>query len=140
MCVGDRNVAPKVQLWVISLGLDMTNFLCDLSSESSAAEQLTQMCACARNFGSKVKLWATFNEPGVMGFCGWIYGTFPPARIAQLTVAGLHMCNMLRAHTAAYKAIKALPGMQACPVSYLVGSVCDLFHVAMLLWLSAQRL
>lgn len=65
-----------------------------------------------KHFGSKVKLWATFNEPGVMGFCGWIYGTFPPAKTAQFAMAGQHMCNMLRAHTAAYKAIKAMPGGQ----------------------------
>ena len=70
-------------------------------------------CTClSRHFGSKVKLWATFNEPGVMGFCGWIYGTFPPAKTIQFATAGQHMCNMLRAHTAAYKAIKTMPGEQ----------------------------
>ena len=72
---------------------------------------LIQNCqVVCRHFGSKVKLWATFNEPGVMGFCGWIYGTFPPANTIQWATAGRHMCNMLRAHTAAYKAIKAMPG------------------------------
>lgn len=69
-----------------------------------------------RHFGSKVKLWATFNEPGVMGFCGWIYGTFPPAKTIQWATAGRHMCNMLRAHTAAYRAIKAMPGGQEVQV------------------------
>ena len=73
------------------------------------------MCV-ARQFGSKVKLWATFNEPGVMSFCGWIYGSFPPAKTTQFTSAGQHLCNMVRAHTAAYKAIKALPGVSLHPL------------------------
>lgn len=68
------------------------------------------MHAYDREYGSKVHLWATFNEPNVMGFCGWIYGTFPPAKLAQFTTAGHHLLNLLRAHTAAYDAMKAQPG------------------------------
>jgi len=77
-----------------------------------------------RHFGSKVKLWATFNEPGVMGFCGWIYGTFPPAKTIQLATAGSHMCNMLRAHTAAYQAIKAMPGVLIYYLCLLIAVTC----------------
>jgi len=80
---------------------------------TTAFTQTSNMPTC-RHFGSKVKLWATFNEPGVMGFCGWIYGTFPPAKTIQWATAGRHMCNMLRAHTAAYQAIKAMPGVVIC--------------------------
>ena len=77
-----------------------------------------------RHFGSKVKLWATFNEPGVMGFCGWIYGTFPPAKTIQWATAGRHMCNMLRAHTAAYQAIKAMPGVLIYYLCLLIAVTC----------------
>ena len=58
-------------------------------------------------------MWSTFNEPNVMGFCGWLYGAFPPAKIANFAAAGQHLLNLLRAHTAAYAAIKALPGPPA---------------------------
>ena len=75
-----------------------------------ALTQTSNMPTC-RHFGSKVKLWATFNEPGVMGFCGWIYGTFPPAKTLQWATAGRHVGSMLCAHTAAYQAIKAMPGV-----------------------------
>ena len=55
-------------------------------------------------------MWATFNEVNVATFCGYIYGHFPPARLANFTLAGHHFLNMLRAHTQAYDAIKQLPG------------------------------
>ena len=55
-------------------------------------------------------MWATFNEINVMTFCGYLYGHFPPAKILHYSLAGRNFLNMLRAHTAAYKAIKSLPG------------------------------
>lgn len=63
-----------------------------------------------REFGDKIVMWTTFNEPAVMGFCGWLYGAFPPGRMVQFHMAGLHLLNTYRAHAAVYKAIKALPG------------------------------
>ena len=48
-----------------------------------------------------------------MGFCGWIYGAFPPAKLGAFREAGEHLWNLLQAHKAAYRAIKALPGVQA---------------------------
>ena len=70
-----------------------------------------------REFGAKVKVWATFNEANVMGFCGWLWGQFPPGRFARFKTAGRHLLTCLRAHGAAYIAIKRLPGAhQACAV------------------------
>ena len=43
-------------------------------------------------------------------FCGWLYGQFPPGLLANFKLAGQHLLNMFRAHTAAYNAIKELPG------------------------------
>ena len=43
-------------------------------------------------------------------FCGWLYGQFPPGLLANFKLAGAHLLNMFRAHTAAYNAIKELPG------------------------------
>ena len=90
----------------------------------TAAFPHTSIMPACRHFGSKVKLWATFNEPGVMGFCGWIYGTFPPAKTIQWATAGRHMCNMLRAHTAAYRAIKAMPGFMTHDSCLLIAVTC----------------
>lgn len=68
-----------------------------------------------RLFGSKVKYWTTFNEANVTSFAGFIYGSFPPGKMASISGCGRHLLNMLRAHTQAYNAIKALPGAQAMP-------------------------
>lgn len=65
-----------------------------------------------RLFGSKVKYWATFNEINVTSFAGFIYGSFTPGKVARIHACGQHILNMLRAHTQAYNAIKAMPGGQ----------------------------
>jgi beta-glucosidase/6-phospho-beta-glucosidase/beta-galactosidase len=41
---------------------------------------------------------------------GFIFGAYPPGQMLGLETAGQALLNMLRAHTAAYRAIKALPG------------------------------
>lgn len=61
-------------------------------------------------FGKRAKLWATFNEPGVAAMCGWIAGNHPPGKLLHFRTAGRVLMIMLRAHAAAYKAIRALPG------------------------------
>ena len=60
--------------------------------------------------GKRAKLWATFNEPEVASLCGHITGNHPPGKMMQFKEGGTKLCTMLRAHTAAYKAIKNLPG------------------------------
>lgn len=60
--------------------------------------------------GKYAKLWATFNEPEVACLCGHIMGNHPPGKRMQFKGAGQKLCNMLRAHAAAYKVIKSLPG------------------------------
>lgn len=44
-------------------------------------------------------------------FCGWLYGQFPPALFGNFKLAGRHLLTQYRSHTAAYKAMKALPGV-----------------------------
>lgn len=41
---------------------------------------------------------------------GFIFGAYPPGKLFNLETAGVVLLNMLRAHTAVYNAIKALPG------------------------------
>lgn len=45
-----------------------------------------------------------------MGFCGFVHGSFPPAKTWNFTAAGKHMCHLFRAHDAVYRAIKRMPG------------------------------
>jgi len=71
-----------------------------------------------RLFGSRISLWCTFNEPTCTTFCGFIVGLHPPGELLSLVTAGHVICNMLRAHTAAYFAIKALPGGEASRARY----------------------
>ncbi|WIA39927.1 hypothetical protein OEZ86_013361 [Tetradesmus obliquus] len=61
-------------------------------------------------FGNQCQLWATFNEPTSSSTMGFIFGAYPPGQMLGLETAGRALLNMLRAHTAAYRAIKALPG------------------------------
>lgn len=35
---------------------------------------------CFKNFGDRVKFWATFNEPNVMAVRGYRSGLYPPSR------------------------------------------------------------
>lgn len=58
-------------------------------------------------YKDKVMLWATFNEPGVYVFQGYIRGVWPPGKIG-VNRAGLVTQNMLKAHVKAYQAIKKI--------------------------------
>lgn len=67
-------------------------------------------------FGSKVRLWASINEPNVTSFCGQVVGVFPPGRFFGLKRCGKWLLNMLRAHAACYEAA------QRHPVFHLAGA------------------
>lgn len=61
----------------------------------------------AEEFGAKVDLWVTINEPLVSLLGGYLAGVFPPGEVLQLhkTVRGMY--NMAYAHARAYDAIHA---------------------------------
>ena len=61
-----------------------------------------------REFGSKVRFWCTFNEPGVASFAGFVHGSFPPGKLGRIQGYGEHLRNMLIAHAEAYDAVKAI--------------------------------
>ncbi|XP_020248433.1 beta-glucosidase 31-like [Asparagus officinalis] len=67
---------------------------------------------CFREFGDRVKYWATFNEPRVQALFGYQFGTFPPRRCthpvgSNCTKGGstsepyLAAHNLLRSHLSA---------------------------------------
>ncbi len=92
---------------------------------SLATSALSFFAPPCRLFGSKVRFWTTFNEANVTSFAGHLYGSFPPGKVAQITGCGRHLLHMLRAHTQAYQAIKALPGGDMNEVSNLQRRGCD---------------
>jgi beta-glucosidase len=70
--------------------------------------------------GNKVKLWCTINEPSVYALQGYFMARFPPAVKAPDKV-GIVFRNLLRAHEAAYHAVKkAAPQAQVGLVAALV--------------------
>jgi Glycosyl hydrolase family 1 len=78
-----------------------------------------------REFGPRIRSWASFNEPGVYAFSGYVYGTFPPGKIARTHLAGVVVRNMLAAHTRVYQLIKSLPGELLLPLDPVDLAVAD---------------
>ena len=76
----------------------------------SGVHRDTSMLRPAIIAGEQAQLWTTFNEPAVASLCGHIMGNHPPGKVMHFKEGGMKLCTMLRAHTAAYKAIKNLPG------------------------------
>ena len=70
-------------------------------------------------------------------FLGFITGMAPPGYILNMTGAGNHLLNILRAHTATYHALKALPGGETASIglvhhhiSFLARSTGPLYFLA----------
>lgn len=62
----------------------------------------------AQEFGGKVTLWSTFNEPGVYIFQGYCRGVWPPGKIGLNRASWVYR-NVMKAHVDAYQAMKKLP-------------------------------
>lgn len=58
---------------------------------------------CFREFGSKVKLWLTINEPTVFAILGYEFGRFPPGWTHLGSGAYRAVSVMLKAHAMAYR-------------------------------------
>ena len=50
-------------------------------------------------------LWVTINEPNIYYFDGYFSGKFPPGKKGDLTSIYTVLCNMVRGHAGAYRAI-----------------------------------
>jgi beta-glucosidase len=59
----------------------------------------------ARRLGPKIRFWSTINEPSVYAVEGYFRGVFPPAQRDPAKTIVVYR-NLLRAHTACYRAIK----------------------------------
>jgi beta-glucosidase len=65
-----------------------------------------------RALGDRVALWATLNEPWVVSDAGYLHGVHAPGHSAPVE-APIASHNLLRAHGAALRAIRAEGGAQA---------------------------
>lgn len=73
-------------------------------------EQFTRKVV--EKLGDLCSLWCTINEPMVVATLGYLFGERPPG-MRRMGAAAHAAANMLRAHAAAYHAIKELqPGAQ----------------------------
>lgn len=79
------------------------------TNEASIAMFAEWSATAFKLFGARIKLWATFNEINCFTFLAYMGSAFPPGRLLQMRTAGKVICHMLRAHVAAYRAIRALP-------------------------------
>jgi beta-glucosidase/6-phospho-beta-glucosidase/beta-galactosidase len=68
------------------------------------------------HFGQRIQLFATFNEPTCFSAVGYIIGLWCPGKVMRFRMAGQVLCNLLRAHCAAYKAMKSMPGGQEAQI------------------------
>ncbi|CAN0057143.1 unnamed protein product, partial [Ectocarpus sp. 13 AM-2016] len=77
-----------------------------------------------REYGGKVSLWCTINEPEVCTANGYAIGMFPPGKLAALQKSGIVLGNLLKAH--AYSALHEEAAAAGREVE--VGIVKDLFQ------------
>lgn len=108
-CLEAHNLVPNATLWHFThpTWFDKKG---GFTKEENIPDFVRYSCKCFELFGPRIKLWATFNEPTCAMFLGWIVGIAPPGRIMDLVGAGRFLSTMLKAHVAAYRAIKAMPG------------------------------
>ncbi|CAN0094528.1 unnamed protein product [Ectocarpus sp. 6 AP-2014] len=77
-----------------------------------------------REYGGKVSLWCTINEPEVCTANGYAIGMFPPGKLAALQKSGIVLGNLLKAHV--YIALHEEAAAAGREVE--VGIVKDLFQ------------
>lgn len=103
----DNNIRPVVTLYHYA----EPQWFYDLGGFEKAEniKHFVDFCTTVyKEFHNEVYLWFTFNAPEGIALQGWLTGTKPPAKKdMKLAVQVLH--NILEAHVAVYRAIKALP-------------------------------
>ncbi|PNH12078.1 Beta-glucosidase A, partial [Tetrabaena socialis] len=108
-CMASHGLEPNATLWHFVHPLwfeDAGGF----TREENIPAFVAFCKRCFGWFGSKIRLWATINEPTCYLFLGWIVGMSPPCHFMDLLGGGRMLSTMLKAHVAAYHAIKAMPG------------------------------
>ncbi|CAM9751672.1 unnamed protein product [Ectocarpus sp. 8 AP-2014] len=79
-----------------------------------------------REYGGKVSLWCTINEPEVCTANGYAIGMFPPGKLAALQKSGIVLGNLLKAHVEVYTALHEEAAAAGREVE--VGIVKDMFQ------------
>lgn len=71
--------------------------------------------------GSRSKLWATFNEPGVFAMCSYVAANHPPGMLMQFKVvapAPLFFAQLFASSTCSEGVVMCLPSMLHLQTSY----------------------
>eukprot|EP00612_Vaucheria_litorea_P002182 CAMPEP_0171455450 /NCGR_PEP_ID=MMETSP0945-20130129/2341_1 /TAXON_ID=109269 /ORGANISM="Vaucheria litorea, Strain CCMP2940" /LENGTH=498 /DNA_ID=CAMNT_0011980695 /DNA_START=92 /DNA_END=1588 /DNA_ORIENTATION=- len=77
-------------------------------------------------YGEKVKLWCTVNEPEVFVSNAYVTGLFPPGKLGKMHLAGTVIKNLLHCHVEIYQTFKIISEEKKLDVK--VGIVKDLFQ------------
>lgn len=103
-----NGIEPSVTLHHFTHPAWLDEWCGGFEGDASVEEFARWASLCGRLFGTRVRYWATFNEPTCSMFLGWITGMHTPGKIVHCGLAGKVLRNMLRAHRAAYDALKAV--------------------------------
>lgn len=96
------NIQPMVTLHHFDLPQSLNN-LGGWHNELMAVYFNQYADFCFREFGGKVKLWITINEPKVFAVYGYEFGKFPPGLTQCGSGAYLAVSIMLKGHAMAYR-------------------------------------
>jgi len=101
-----RGLKPMVTLFHFTLPLWITKKGDWCNSETIG--HYTRFCEkMAYEYGDLVDMWTTHNEPTVYASAGYLVGTWPPGEKFNIIKYRIVLGNLVRAHGAAYRAIKA---------------------------------
>ena len=117
----DADIAPMVTLY----HWDLPQALQDIGGweNESVIEHFERYAdLCFREFGDRVKLWITFNEPWVVTMLGYGNGEFAPGIDGDGTVTYVVAHTIIKAHARAYHTYNDT--YRSLHVSHLNESTC----------------
>ncbi len=101
-----RGLKPMVTLFHFTLPLWIVKKGGWCSSET--LKHYTRFCEkMASEYGDMIDMWTTHNEPTVYTSAGYLNGMWPPGEKFNIIKYRIVLGNLVRAHGAAYRAIKA---------------------------------
>lgn len=99
-----NGITPCVTLYHWDLPLALEETLGGWPKDEIIPYFLNYAEVCFREFGDRVKMWITFNEPSIFIHYGYVLGYHAPGR-KDLAEEGPYACvhNVLRAHAQVYR-------------------------------------
>ena len=98
--------------WILSPANPATD-LDGWESQETEDEFVEFAAFVAAEYGSKVDVWTTINEPTATILSGYLIGAFPPGRVLDIPAAQAAALHMAQGHARAYDAIHAADTVDA---------------------------